>query len=361
MTASQQRLTLRAHLDIHSGYGEAIRQTFERLTNRGIFVTLRPLGINEFFGQTLPPMMRAHIQQIRQPEPFELLFAPPTNHPTPERKTVFYTMWESTILPRAQVAFLNRSAAAVVPCDWCKTSFEASGVKVPIHVVPLGFDPDAYTPQPLPSKGPLVFGVAGRVKHCPKRKGVQEVIDAFLKAFPNIEDVRLHVKIHPDDPIKCSDPRVKIFRDVLEPYQLANWLHGLSALISFARAEGYGLWPLYALACGRPVIACHYSGHADFLNKENSFPIPFREAQVDGVGDSNVEYDGLWAEPNVRQAIEIMQSVHRRRQLLIDKAPACAPSVAHLTWEKSVDKLIGVLQSVGALADMGDPKLSLIA
>lgn len=343
------RLTLRAHLDTHSGYGESVRQTFAGLEHRGVFVTIRPIAVHEGLGPPIPVEMKSHIQQIRQPEPFELLFAPPTNPPTPDRKTIWYTMWESTTIPASNVALMNRATAVIVPCEWCKTSFEESGVSVPIHVVPLGFDPAIFTPQPILTHNPLVFGVAGRVRHCPKRKGVQEAIDAFVQAFPNIDDVRLHVKIHPDDPIKVTDPRVKLFREIMEPYQLAHWLHGISALITFARAEGFGLWPIHAIACGRPVIGCHYSGQADFLNKENSFALPYREVAVDGVGDSNVEYDGTWAQPNQKQAVELLQTIYRRRSMLTDKAAACSPSVSDFTWENSTDKLIEVLKIYGAL------------
>lgn len=339
---------MRFHCDIHSGYGEATRQTFEWLHRRGIFVSIRPIGINEMFNQQLPVQMKGHMVVVPQPEEWELLYAPPTNAPTPRKKTVWMTMWESTVLQPRNVALLNNAEHVITPCNWCAESFKESGVKKPISVVPLGFNPEVFYPTPIALTGPTVFGIAGRVAHCAKRKMIQEAIDLFLATFPGVEDVRLHVKIHPDDKIKTvTDRRIKIFREVWEPYQLANWLHGLTAYMTLSRAEGYSLWPLQALACGRPVIGCAYSGQADFLTEHNSFLVPFKEVSCDGHGDSNVAYDGTWAEPNQKVAAQIMQSIHRKRAMALEKGNFGPPSVAHLTWEKSTDKLIETLEGVG--------------
>lgn len=353
-----RRLTILAQLDIHSGYGLIVASAFERLQKRDIFVSLRATGIDETGGAQIPKEMRGQIVHTRQPEQYELMIYPPTLAPTPDRKTIWWTMWESSILAPVNVSILNRSetVAVIVPSRWCKKSFEDSGVTKPIHVVPLGFDPDIFRAMPITETGPVVLGIAGRVAHCSKRKMMQETIDLFLATFKGVENVRLHVKVHPTDQLKDpKDRRVKIFRDVMEGYQLANWLHGLTAFITLARAEGYGLWPLQALACGRPVIACHYSGHFDFLfdpsgdviiGGSNSFPVPFREVPVDGVGDSNVAYEGAWAQPDMNAAGQIMQGIYRNRSRMLSAAQV-SESVAHLTWERSIDKLIAVCEEIG--------------
>lgn len=341
---------MRLFCDIHSGYGGAGQQTFGWLIRKGIFVSLRAIGVNEMWDQQLPVQMKGHMVVVPQPEEWEILFAPPANLPTPRKKTVWMTMWESSVLQPQQVSLMNRAEHVITPCRWCADSFKESGVTRPISVVSLGFDPEVYYPTPIAQTGPTVFGVAGRVTHCAKRKMIQEAIDLFLATFHGVEDVRLHVKVHPDDKLKpITDSRVKVFRDVLEPYQLGEWLRGLTAFVTLSRAEGLGLWPLQALACGRPVIGCAYSGQADFMNDVNSFLVPFREISCDGHGDSNVVYDGEWAEPNQKAAGQIMQSIHRKRTLAIDKGTAGPATVAHLTWEKVTDDLIKVLTEIGAL------------
>lgn len=348
-----RRLTLRAQLDGHSGYGFIAQNTFQQLTKRGIFVTIRPTGIDEQFGTTLPMEMRSAIQRRQQIEPHELFIFTPTQVPSPGKKTIWLTMWESSILTKMLVNVLNRSDVQhlVVPCEWCRKSFVDSGIKKDITVIPLGYDPDDFWPTPVPAAGPTIFGVAGRVAHCEKRKNVQAVIDLFMATFRGVEDVRLYVKIHPDDPIKDpKDRRVKFFKDVMEPFELGNWLRSLTALVTLSRAEGYGLFPLQALACGRPVVGCAYSGHADFMSDTNSFLVPYREVPVDGVGAHGATYEGEWSDPNEKEAAKIMQAIHKKRALAIQKGAAAAATVADLTWEKSTDKLITVLENAGVWA-----------
>lgn len=347
-----QRLTLRAQLDIHGGYGFIIWNTFQHLTKRGIFVTIRPDAIDEQFGTSLPIEMRSAIQRRQQVEPHELFIFTPTHMPSPGKKTIWWTMWESSELGKMQVSLLNRSDVehVIVPCEWVRKAFIDSGVKNPITVIALGFNPDDFWPTPVSAAGPTVFGVAGRVAHCEARKNVQAVIDLFMATFIGVEDVRLYVKIHPNDPIKDpKDRRVKFFKDVMEPFEIGNWLRSLTALVTLSRAEGYGLFPLQALACGRSVIGCAYSGHADFMSETNSFLVPFREVPVDGTGAFGAVYEGNWSNPDTKIAAKIMQAVHKKRSLAIDKGAAAHATVSNLTWEASTDKLIAILQEVGAL------------
>lgn len=343
---------MRAHLGAYTGYHELVNQLFKHFSVAGIYCAMRPIAVDEQWGKVaaLPAAMRSQLVNCRQPEEWELLVSPPDQVPTPGRKTIWFTMYESTQMQPTYVSLLNRAEAIVVPCQWNKTCFAANGVRVPIHVVPLGFDPDVYQPSPLNDEhGPLVFGVAGRTRHCAKRKGVQEAVDLFLKAFAGIEDVRLHVKLHADDTLAPStDHRIKIFRGHMEPYEIAHWLRGISGYLTLSRAEGYGLWALQALASGRPAIACHYSGHADFLSDENSFRIPHREVEAIS-GESNTPYQGDWAEPNTRAALDILQLIYRRRVMIAEKANAAAASVSNLTWQNCASNLLSVLNSSGAI------------
>lgn len=347
---SSRRLTLRAHLNRFTGYGEFVCQIFEQLTKLGIFVSVRKIAIDEQWGRgsAIPMQMRAQIVEIRQPELWELLIAPPNNAPTPGRKTVFWTMYESSELPRDMVQNLNKAEVVIVPCSWCKESFESSGVKVPIEVIPLGYDPTVFSPTPLRMDGPTVFGVAGRTKHCARRKSVQEAIDLFLKTFPQDDDVRLHVKVHPDDVAESKDHRVKICKSHFEAYELAQWLSGLTAFVTLSRAEGFGLWPLQAMACGRPVIGMKYAGQADFLSEANSYVIPHREVEA-GSDQSNVKYLGLWGEPKLKEAAQLMQRVRSNREEAGVIGAAGQKWIEPWTWERSAMQLVMVLEKYGAL------------
>ena len=53
------------------------------------------------------------------------------------------------------------------------------------------------------------------------------------------------------------------------------------AYASLHRAEGFGYTMAEAMALGRPVVATHYSGNADFMTPWNSFPVPYRLIELD--------------------------------------------------------------------------------
>lgn len=348
-----RRLTMRQHVHSWSGYGLVGCEFFKWLSKSGIHISIRAMAMDENFNSKVPKEMRAALVHCQQPEPWELLIHTPEQYPTPGKKTAFFTMFESSELAPKYVNVLNRAEIVIVPCKWNAECFAASGVKRPIFVVPLGIDPEIYTPQPIIETGPCVFGISGRTAHCAKRKGIQAAIDLFLKTFPahDDENVRLHVKLHDDckiDPVK--DDRIKVFRANLENYEIARWLHGLTAFVSLARAEGWGLWQHQAMACGRPVVACKFSGTAEFMLDD--FAIPFRQVPADSTGSVvNVDYRGFWAEPNEREAGGMLRKIyqmHQKTPQVLQVAGTRAAEQAHqFTWENATNKLIEVLENAG--------------
>lgn len=347
---SIRRLTLRAHLNRYTGYGEFVCQTFMEMSKQEIFVSVRPTEIDEQWGKasSIPVEMRSQIVSSRQPEPWELIICTPNTIPTPGRRTITFTMYESDVMPPEYISNLNRSELVIVPCEWNAENFSENGVKVPIEICPLGFDPKVFRPTPMNMHGPTVFGIAGRTRHCAKRKAIQESIDLFIKTFPNDTDVRLHVKIHPDDEAKATDHRVKISKAHFEPYELAQWINGLTCYLTLSRGEGFSLWPLQAMACGRPVIGAKYSGQADFLNETNAFVVPHREVDADAE-HSNVRYLGQWAELNYKVAGQHMMMIHKSRSSARAIGEVAEKWVAPMTWENSANRLIQILEKVGAL------------
>lgn len=311
---------------------------------------MRPIAVDEQWGKasSIPLKMRAQLVTTPQPEEWELMIATPDNFPTPRKKTAFFTMYESTEMPPQYVQNLNRSTVVIVPCQWCKENFEENGVRTPIEVVPLGYDPNVFQATPVRVDGPTIFGVAGRTRHCARRKAVQEAVDLFRSTFEKDDDVRLHVKVHPDDEANCTDYRVKIEKRHFEPYEIDRWLGGLTCFVTLARGEGFALWPLQAMACGRPVIGAKYSGQADFMMEANSYIAKHRV--VDAVsGQSNVQYLGQWGEIDLKSARQKMLEVREGSASAREVGLTAAAWVKGWTWESTAKKLLAVLEKHGAL------------
>jgi glycosyltransferase involved in cell wall biosynthesis len=233
----------------------------------------------------------------------------------------------------------------VVPCEWNAKSFKDCGVHRPIKVIPLGYSPDIFHFTPMQEREKVIFGCAGRTGHGPARKGMQRTIDLFLETFKGVENVELHVKLHPDCQIKeVKDKRVKVIKEHLQWHQLRAWLANLDVFVSLATAEGFGLLQLQAMALGRPVMAAIYSGMAKYLAEDNCFSIPFTEKSVPELGGGMVsETTDAAAKAAFLQAYLCDSSI---RSMLGQKANE---SAIRFPWGQTVHELHKLMLEVGAI------------
>ena len=325
------RINIIAGLDSFRGYGLHLIHLVRGLRRVGYFPTVRPIHRDESLSK-IPADIAECIVRGRQPEPVEIVLAPPGTAGTPGKRTVFISMWESTQLPKLAVDIFNTGALVIVPSEWCKRVFVESGVNVRVEVVPLGYD--EFGVAGLKARVPSslsVFGTAGRTAHGRKRKGIDEVIRAFLYAFPWQEGVRLEVKCHPDcnihDP---KDPRVVFIRKHWrQSNEVFEWLSGLSAFVSGARAEGFGLWQLQSMAAGVPVIAPAYGGLTQFYGGGISADL----AVDHDIVPAEEGWSGDWCEPDIYHMANLMRYVHADRVAAALIGSKSLGSVNGLTWE----------------------------
>lgn len=337
----QLRLTIHAELNSVTGYGLHLIEIVRGLAARGYFPTIRPIQVVESFGAKIPIDIRTRVVNRIQPEDEELLLCPPHFMPTPGKRTTYYTMWETTRLPERSVGLLNRAHQVIVPCWWCKDNFVASGVTVPIAVVPLGHDPEVFKPTPVRMDGPCIFGAAGRLAHGVARKGLNSVVESFLRAFPHgHEDVRLHLKVHPDCQLIWSgDPRIEITRQHLSSEKVAEWLSGITCFVSGATAEGWGLWQHQALASGRPLVSTPYGGLSEYFTAAMGQALGFYEVPArEGFAGR-----GLWGEPDLDSMIEAMKFYERHRDVAAAQGMTAAQLMRDRTWDASISSLVNVM------------------
>lgn len=353
-----RRITLRGHVDTLTGYGQILVGLVQRLQERGIPVAVVPMHVwdgEAAWGHELPASV-SEVLYRESPDDWEVLFAPPAHSGLPGKRTVHFTMWESNRLPREFVDNLNRQKAVFVPSEWCQTSFDAAGVSVPIHKVPLAVDTDVFKSKKLYAEdfdGPLVLGTGGRTAHGGLRKGIFQVYEAFQIAFPQDEDVRLEIKIFPDCVLpEIQDPRVKVIREAWSDAQMAAWYQGLDAYVSCAAAEGFGLMPLQAMACGVPVFAVAKTGHAEYLDSTVGACCGYSLRQAEQVAPENGYYAGYWYVPDLESVASKMRVAYEDRandQGLVRRTTGGnARRRAELfSWDVMLDRLIERLQAVG--------------
>ena len=191
---------------------------------------------------------------------------------------IAYNVWESTLQPDQYFNKLKEFDELWVPSKWQRDCSIAQGYDPnKIKVVPEGVDVNTFFPEDtsheLTSDGRFKFFLAGRWDY---RKSIKEIIETFLKTFDNDEPVDLIISV--DNPF--SGDGMKTTEERLEHYGLKDnrikvlhfppreeyiqLLKSCDAFVSCARAEGWNLPLIEAMACGTPSIYSNCSGQLEF-------------------------------------------------------------------------------------------------
>ena len=344
-----KRLNIVARVDSYSGYGIHLEQICRQLEANGILPTIRATKVMNPSWCPISGYLKSKLVHGIQPEPEELIIHTPDVLPTPGKRTFYWTMYECTNLPKKSVEFLNKAERVLVPSSWNASCFAASGVTTPISIVPLGVDPDVFKPVAPPKDNLIVFGCGGFTGNGRQRKGLDKIISAFSKAFPDRADVRLHVKCSPvcQVPVQ-ADPRIIITRSFLSPKRMARWYQELNCFINIATG-GWELMAHEAMACGIPVWAPRYGGIADFLDYGLNHALPY---SIERAGD--IWGHGLWASVPVENLVREMSNItpgglHRFVNNVM------APAVHKLDWKNSFNRMAEAMSESG-IELVGKPK-----
>ncbi len=265
----------------------------------------------------------------------------------PAARTTAWTMWETDTLPRGSTKYLNKCGLLLIPSQWGADSFRANGVTVPTEVVPLGYDPEVFSPRP-PNSGPDIctFGTAGALDEGGLRKNVQRVIDLFVKAFPGNPDVRLKVKITPRSPMVKThgDRRVEVVNTSLTPAALAEWYRSLTCYVNASYGEGFGLHLLEAMGCGVPLVSTTFSAVGEVFDSAVGYEVSYKLIEA-----KNKIYTGMWADPDNDHLIARMREVFADRDTANRFGVAAALRAPSFSWLEAIRKLKGALTKHGYL------------
>jgi glycosyltransferase involved in cell wall biosynthesis len=205
-------------------------------------------------------------------------------------------------------------------------SHQVAGVLAPVAPVPVVRMPVPVTLAPSAGisigelaqlDGPLflaVFDHGGVFE----RKNPLGAVEAFRRAFPSGEPAALVIKSagadrHPAEHERllravAGDERIALIDRVLSDEEMAALLAACDCYVSLHRAEGFGLPLAEAMMLGKPVVATAYGGPLDYLSERTGYPVDHRLVEI-GLGNAPYPADGLWAEPDVDHAAELMRRV----------------------------------------------------
>jgi glycosyltransferase involved in cell wall biosynthesis len=336
------------------GYGVAGQKLLQALDNGGHEVALFPIGPVEYepsFARTfLRTTTRAHQYGPSAPS-VRMYHQDQLAEHVGRGRRVGFPFFELDRFTLAEQHHLVQMDRVFVASHWARRVL-TTDADIDTRVVPLGVDRTVFHEDlrdvPRMDSHLTTFINIGKWE---TRKGHDVLLEAFNKAFELTDQVHLRMLnanpfIGPDNEMWARmyeqspmGPRITVERGRLRSVRdVAKALAGADCGVWPARAEGWNLEALEMLATGGHVIATDYSGHTEFLSKDN--------ARLIEVADLEDAYDGVWfqgqgrwarlGDDAVDQLVEHLRGVHRAKQCgELPLNEAGIETAKRFSWENS--------------------------
>lgn len=267
-----------------------------------------------------------------------------------------FPIFELDTFTTLELSSMKSCDSLIVCSEWAKNIIKShpSLSDLSTNVVPLGIDPSIFKPS-KDSRDKTVFFNCGKWE---LRKGHDVVLECFERAFSNNDNVELWMMCHNPFPFAKGDEweqkyrsstladKIKIIPRQPNQQSVYNILRQIDCGVFPARAEGWNLELLEAMACGKNVIATDYSGHTEFCNNSNSHLIEIDNLELanDGVWFKG---QGNWASIQEKQKdkiVEYLKDIHDKKQCGKLKTNEAGIETGKIfTWENSAKKLLNIV------------------
>jgi glycosyltransferase involved in cell wall biosynthesis len=311
------------------------------LTNMSMDADLR----QEDFIRTYDAAMGTNIF-VSYPHLQELLLRTVPDEVTAERRNVAYLAWE-----QSDGTHYWKGAYEEFDQVWSISDFSARSLsrvlQREVHAVP-GVVNAAAFPPPSPrqrfglNEEEYTFLFIYDATSSTERKNPEAAVEAFRRAFGAGERVRLVIKATNGDRdgnrarlrrllgAIGGHPRIEVRVEPMSRGDVYGLISAADCYVSLHHCEGFAYTCAEAMGYGKPVIATGYSGNMHFMNEENSYPVRYREVEVE-VDEGPFLRGSVWAEADLDHAAELMRRVIERRDEAAERG-----AIGRLTVEREL-------------------------
>lgn len=296
----------------------------------------------------------------------------------PDISTVLETDYNVDRVPSQWVRWAKDVDEVWVPNEWVHSAFENAGYTDNIEVIPYGIDfsyrPTAYDCTSCRGKhmgeyrggsclndNTFTFLSVMRWYHI---KGVDVLLESFIREFSGDDDVRLVLKTTSNNNFDMGDisktvkkfankigvtnpPEIAIRTDMLSEQHLMD-LFGLADAFAFpSRAECVGISWAQAMHAGTPVVTTNWSAMNEYISDDeailiNEGDVKTPEPRVNWVPMKTGEWypdEGNWFEPDINAVQEALRKAREMDSQKSNEMANRAQKMVHETfdWQKHIE------------------------
>jgi len=302
----------------------------------------------------------------------------------PDITTVMETDYNLDCVPHQWVEWAKEVDEVWVPNQWVYSAFESAGYTDNIEIVPYGvnfsYKPTAYDCTSCPANqhtqprgggqclddDKFTFFSVMRWYHI---KGVDILLEAFLREFSGDEDVRLFLKTTSNNQFQLdgggvhravshlvnqlgldNPPEVGLRTEMLGEQQMMD-LFGLADAFAFpSRAECVGISWVQAMHAGTPVVTNNYSAMDEYISEDEAILIgegdkKHPESRVNWVPRKGGKWypdEASWFEPDMQAVQDALRKAYEMGDSEREQMAQNGQEMVHNTfdWEEHIEKRV---------------------
>lgn len=348
----------------HSSLGLVNREIItELLKYDNVHIVARPTARHEY----IPAPDSQHAQLYRQLSAPTTHTAsvhiahqwPPVLHPPAEGAWVLMQPWEYGGLPSQWIPVIRDQVDEYwVYCNWQRECAIASGVpENRIRVIPLGVDTMRYRPEgskfQLQTRKAYKFLAIGGII---PRKGMDILIQAYLKTFSASDDVCLVIKglssrhAYNNNELQLEfanlsksiveegGPAIEFVGDTLTDEEIASLYRACDVFVAPFRGEGFCLPIAEAMSSGLPVVVSQVGPVLDLCDEETAYMVPASQVSLGSsfAGHYSGHLGFWWAEPDVDALAQHMRHLVENPEAGRAMGQRARQRIKnHFTWQRT--------------------------